>query len=775
MPSKVAPIGLEDQQQQQFESADDTNGCGGFDHPAAAANADLNSSSFKKPTIGPVGSNRVKAGLKNKENNNNLNVYDLYPALDNAAKDLATMPTAATNYNDEQSGVYYMKHPSQPNNDSNKAAASATSSVTSTYDDEKECSAENDKKEFIDVAAALNNNNDTSIESNQTESMYHYTGQFPVIPEHNLAIIDELCKEMGYQIHQENGQRKFCLIGQQHSQPGKGCEVFIGKIPRDCFEDELIPVLRTIGDIHELRLMMDFSGTTRGFGFVSYFKPEDANKAVAELNNFEIRPGKKIGVCLSIDNCRLFIGGIPKMKSRQEIMDEMSNITEDVVDVIVYPSVIDKQKNRGFAFVEYKTHRAAAMARRRLIPGKINLWGNSVAVDWAEPELEVPKEVMGQVRILYVRNLMLTTSEDTLRNIFAKAADCDESTIERVKKMKDFAFIHFKEREEALKAMENLNNTEIEGSSVEVTLAKPIDKNSHYFNKMNRMNHNGFQNHYNKIPPSYRYFNQLYSQMESQQYSLDDSTTTNVESPLTSPRPPVFHPMTTQHPFVPAANLFYYNQPQAINPPSSFHNSFSCVQLLEDICYANRWGNPVYNISICTSETGVLYSFQVKIPYLSEIYTPELLKTVDCEADGTWEPKDFIAGLEESKEVCAARIISALDSLNQQSISVAAQSLTNRFHAPALAPSQNNFNQQYQQQQPIEKSNNLNRQNKFQNLPPNNYPTTTNTYQQKPPGFKLDTSAMLAAIPSQAPGSTDSFETVLTPNSQNSSQEFQVK
>ena len=99
------------------------------------------------------------------------------------------------------------------------------------------------------------------------------------------------------------------------------------------------------------------SGTTRGFGFVSYFKPEDANKAVAELNNFEIRPGKKIGVCLSIDNCRLFIGGIPKMKSRQEIMDEMSNITEDVVDVIVYPSVIDKQKNRGFAFVEYKTHR----------------------------------------------------------------------------------------------------------------------------------------------------------------------------------------------------------------------------------------------------------------------------------------------------------------------------------------------------------------------------------------------------------------------------------
>lgn len=40
--------------------------------------------------------------------------------------------------------------------------------------------------------------------------------------------------------------------------PEKGCEVFIGKIPRDCFEDELVPVLSSVGNIFELRLMMDF-------------------------------------------------------------------------------------------------------------------------------------------------------------------------------------------------------------------------------------------------------------------------------------------------------------------------------------------------------------------------------------------------------------------------------------------------------------------------------------------------------------------------------------
>lgn len=47
----------------------------------------------------------------------------------------------------------------------------------------------------------------------------------------------------------------------------------------------------------------------------------------------------------------------------------MKKVTDGVVDVIVYPSAADKSKNRGFAFVEYESHRAAAMARRKLLPG----------------------------------------------------------------------------------------------------------------------------------------------------------------------------------------------------------------------------------------------------------------------------------------------------------------------------------------------------------------------------------------------------------------------
>ena len=51
-----------------------------------------------------------------------------------------------------------------------------------------------------------------------------------------------------------------------------------------------------------------------------------------------------------------------------------------------------------FAFVEYDSHRAAAMARRKLMNGRVFLWGHQLAVDWAEPELEVDEEIMAQVQ-----------------------------------------------------------------------------------------------------------------------------------------------------------------------------------------------------------------------------------------------------------------------------------------------------------------------------------------------------------------------------------------
>ena len=51
---------------------------------------------------------------------------------------------------------------------------------------------------------------------------------------------------------------------------------------------------------------------------------------------------------------------------------------------------------------------------------------------------------------------MLSTSEDTIREVFTKAVE-KENCVERVKKLRDYAFVHFREREDAIKAMRALD------------------------------------------------------------------------------------------------------------------------------------------------------------------------------------------------------------------------------------------------------------------------------------------------------------------------------
>ncbi|XP_063475056.1 heterogeneous nuclear ribonucleoprotein Q isoform X7 [Symphalangus syndactylus] len=214
-------------------------------------------------------------------------------------------------------------------------------------------------------------------------------------------------------------------------------KIFVGKIPRDLFEDELVPLFEKAGPIWDLRLMMDpLTGLNRGYAFVTFCTKEAAQEAVKLYNNHEIRSGKHIGVCISVANNRLFVGSIPKSKTKEQILEEFSKVTEGLTDVILYHQPDDKKKNRGFCFLEYEDHKTAA-----------------------------------QVKVLFVRNLANTVTEEILEKAFSQFGK-----LERVKKLKDYAFIHFDERDGAVKAMEEMNGKDLEGENIEIVFAKPPDQ-----------------------------------------------------------------------------------------------------------------------------------------------------------------------------------------------------------------------------------------------------------------------------------------------------------
>ena len=72
---------------------------------------------------------------------------------------------------------------------------------------------------------------------------------------------------------------------------------------------------------------------------------------------------------------------------------------------------------------------------------------------------------------------MLSTTEQAIDVAFNQAAGKD-GAVERVKKLKDYAFVHFRERSDALRAMNALNGADLEGSTIEVVLAKPVSRDS---------------------------------------------------------------------------------------------------------------------------------------------------------------------------------------------------------------------------------------------------------------------------------------------------------
>lgn len=68
-------------------------------------------------------------------------------------------------------------------------------------------------------------------------------------------------------------------------------QIYIGQIPRELYEDAMIPLFEQIGKIYDLRLMMDpANGKSRGYAFLIYFDKEHANEAAKKVINLFV-PG----------------------------------------------------------------------------------------------------------------------------------------------------------------------------------------------------------------------------------------------------------------------------------------------------------------------------------------------------------------------------------------------------------------------------------------------------------------------------------------------------
>ncbi|MBN3274368.1 DND1 protein, partial [Polyodon spathula] len=204
---------------------------------------------------------------------------------------------------------------------------------------------------------------------------------FAVLNQESLANLETWAQKTGICLVQINGQRKYGgpPPGWTGFPPSSGCEVFINQIPRDVYEDRLIPLFQRAGMLYEFRLMMNFSGQNRGFAYAKYTDPESAEAAIRMFNRYELQNGCYITVRKSTEKRVLLLDELPRAVEKDMILLLLRNVTEGVEDLEIKPS--PKGSEKASAAVQYVSHHAASMAKKDIVE-EFKKYGMSITVQW---------------------------------------------------------------------------------------------------------------------------------------------------------------------------------------------------------------------------------------------------------------------------------------------------------------------------------------------------------------------------------------------------------
>lgn len=158
------------------------------------------------------------------------------------------------------------------------------------------------------------------------------------------------------------------LPGWVGSPPPAGSEVFIGRLPQDVYEHQLIPLFQRVGRLYEFRLMMTFSGLNRGFAYARYSSRRGAQAAIATLHNHLLRPSCPLLVCRSTEKCELSVDGLPQGLSHRALLCALQPLGPGLQEALLLPS--PGPTPAQIALLKFSSHRAAAMAKKALVEGR---------------------------------------------------------------------------------------------------------------------------------------------------------------------------------------------------------------------------------------------------------------------------------------------------------------------------------------------------------------------------------------------------------------------
>lgn len=256
--------------------------------------------------------------------------------------------------------------------------------------------------------------------------------------------------------------------------------LYVGELNTSVNEALLFEIFSPIGQVSSIRVCRDaVTKKSLGYAYVNYHKFEDGEKAIEELNYSPVE-GRPCRIMWSQRDPSLrrngdgniFIKNLHPAIDNKALHDTFSAFGKILSCKV---ATDDMGISKCFGFVHYETAEAAQAAIENVNGMLLNdrevFVGKHVSKKDRESKFE---EMKANFTNVYVKNIDLQFSEEEFEKLFKPYGNVTSIYLEKDQEgnSKGFGFVNFENHDSALKAVEELNDKEINGQKIYVGRAQ---------------------------------------------------------------------------------------------------------------------------------------------------------------------------------------------------------------------------------------------------------------------------------------------------------------
>ncbi|XP_078133430.1 polyadenylate-binding protein 4 [Sander vitreus] len=255
--------------------------------------------------------------------------------------------------------------------------------------------------------------------------------------------------------------------------------LYVGDLHPDITEAMLYEKFSPAGPVLSIRVCRDMiTRRSLGYAYVNFSQPADAERALDTMN-FDVVKGKPIRIMWSQRDPSLrksgvgnvFIKNLDKSIDNKALYDTFSAFG----NILSCKVVCDENGSKGYAFVHFETQDAADRAIEKMNGMLLN--DRKVFVGRFKSRKEREAELGAKAKEftnVYIKNFGDDMNDEQLKEVFDKYGKTLSVKVmtDPTGKSRGFGFVSYEKHEDANKAVEEVNGTDLNGKTVFVGRAQ---------------------------------------------------------------------------------------------------------------------------------------------------------------------------------------------------------------------------------------------------------------------------------------------------------------